>query len=90
MRLYLLTQDKNSDSLVCAAPSKKAAQLIHPQGPQWKWNGKGWVTQMAGMTIPDGDIWPSPSKVTVRYIGEAASDIQEPCVLCASYTEDQE
>ena len=70
MKLYVLTQNKNTDNdtynmLVVSAPSKQAAQKIIPGDP-------------------DLSDWCAPEFVTVEYIGKAAAHIEDG-IICASF-----
>ena len=78
MKLFLISQDENtsydtySDAIV-AADTEDEARKIHPGGEYGNWDS------------PYGNDWcSSPKSVSVKYIGEAADDV-ESGVICASY-----
>ena len=78
MKLFLISQTTNDcydtyDSAVVAASDAEAARKIHPNGEticDWSDYSSSWVC--------------SPDEVIVKYIGEAAEEIQQG-VICASF-----
>ena len=85
MKLYHLTQetvtgyDTYSDCVV-VAPSREAAQQIHPNFSKSK------LADAIKLNHPwIYFAWPQPDQVTVTYIGEAATHLIEGTVICASF-----
>ena len=81
MKLYLISQNDNChydtyDSAVVAAPDEETAKHMNPHtGEQ--------MTEL-DWRYPHGSNWcDAPEKVSVRYIGEAAADVEQG-VVCAS------
>lgn len=79
MKLFLISQEQNNGydiykSAVVAAPDEETAQQMDPANgkPIGDWN-KG-----------SGSWCNGPEHVTVRYIGEAAGDVEQG-VVCASF-----
>lgn len=79
MKLYHLSQNKVrgydtfSDMVVCAE-SEDEARLIHPA----EWRENPWEKELYG-------VWcESPDQVEVKYLGEAAEDLEKG-VICASF-----
>lgn len=78
MKLFLIEQEQNNgydtyDSAVVAAPNEETAKQMHPStGKQSDWTEKY-------------SLWcNAPEHVTVRYLGEAADDVDQG-VICASF-----
>lgn len=77
MKLYLISQDKNSgydayDSAVVAAVSSNRAKQIHPKsGPNGEWNSDTWCS--------------SPDEVMATFIGEAKSGTKEGVIVASFY-----
>lgn len=74
MKLYLLSQTENEgyntyDSAVVVAEDEVSAKEIVPGGYGWSDKYSPWAT--------------SPSRVTAKYIGEAAEGVHG--VICASF-----
>jgi hypothetical protein len=77
MKLFLISQDQNGDydtfdSAVVAAPDEETARGMDPNGRPADW-GHRWSAWCSG-----------PEFVTVRYIGEAAPDVEQGSI-CASF-----
>ena len=79
MKLFLIEQTQNEDydtydSAVVAAPDYQTARNIHPGTGEpvenWKKSYSSWCN--------------APEHVIVRYIGEAAADVEQG-VVCASF-----
>jgi hypothetical protein len=79
VKLYHLSQNERtgydtfSDMVVCAE-SEEEARNIHPS----HWNDDPWKEDMYG-------VWcKSPDRVEVKYLGEAADDLEKG-VICSSF-----
>ena len=88
MKLWLIGQNVNDgydtfDYAVVAAHDAKAARLIHPSGWLWSAEKRSWGGGIPWRAWGD-DTWAPPKKVSVTYIGEAASNIKAG-VVCASF-----
>lgn len=74
MKLFLISQSQNDgydtyDSAVVAAPDEEAARRMHPADDP---------------DLESTRMWCFPERVIVRYLGEAADDVEQ-CVVCASF-----
>jgi len=79
MKLYLISQNVNNDydaydSAVVAAESVKDARNTHPRS---EFNPTNWPDQ-------DSGTWTVPSKVKVKYLGEAKEGTKAG-VICSSF-----
>lgn len=91
MKLFLLTQTQNRgydtyDSCVVAAQTEEEAKLIHPHGENISCDHLGFYS-VSIMQVKHyvNNCWAnSPEKVSCRYLGEAASNVQSG-VICASF-----
>ncbi len=78
MKLFLICQEQNNsyetyDSAVVAAPDEDTARQMDPgNGGEMEWG------------TPYSSWCESPNHVTVRYIGDAADDVDQG-VVCASF-----
>jgi hypothetical protein len=95
MKLWLISQTENDgydtyDSAVVAAESAIDAARVYPDRSdyyRWSDEAKAWLGYRPdGSTYDAGGLrdWVMPDAVTVRYIGEAADDI-ETGTVCASF-----
>lgn len=92
MKLYLISQTEHNDydtydSAVVCAPNEETAAAINPA------NGKLIIWEMEKADWSDAEDWEnaislkwcsSRAAVNVKYIGEAASDIEQG-VICVSF-----
>ena len=79
MKLFLISQSENTDydsfdSAVVCAPDEDTARRMHPSNGEI---GSDW-------SRPFGSWCSSPDAVTVKYIGEAATGIEQG-VVCSSF-----
>jgi hypothetical protein len=90
MKLWLISQDVNTDydtydSAVVVAQNEDAARRIHAGGNRI-WRDDYW-------RYPDGSkaeefgsgTWALPSAVSATLIGEAAENLEDGQVICASF-----
>jgi len=79
MNIYLISQGVNDDydtydSAVVIAATLDDAQLMHPEGAQWR----------DGRWSRGGNTWAPPEKVAAQMIGTAGPN-DTPNVICASF-----
>jgi hypothetical protein len=79
MNLYLISQEENNeydtyDSAVVCAESEEEARNINP-------SIFGWPTSVIACTAWCTD----PAQVTVKYLGEAHTDIERGSIICSSF-----
>ena len=100
MKLFLIWQyeargyDTYSDAVV-AAQDEAEAKTIHPRSgtfdkclvhiPLQRHEDGYYYTDESGNYVSDNEWTNDPGKVTAKYLGEAAEDIVEPMVICASF-----
>ena len=72
------------DSAVVVAATADDARHCHPDGPDWKWDGRRWVQGSPPWDWTD-DTWVPPGSVTASCVGTAATGLEAGHVVCASF-----